>query len=195
MYTGFVDLGTFKDETVTVKLETTQETISMISFGVVGLKLDVLKQELDNTESGYLNAKGRKVWGEVNATKGEKLFISIPYDEGFTIRLNGEKIDAKKVFGDFYSIELTEGKNIVEMKYTPPGFIPALVIVAIGIICVILLRVFSIRRKKALAESHTEYTLNEDKKYRTFFYRTFIFLFAVIIFAIYVLPIFIKIFG
>ncbi len=191
MYTGFMNLGTFTDQQVNVKVVTTKNTLSMFSFGVSGLKHDVLKSAIDKAESGFLNAKDNKVWGTVEAQKGEKLFIAVPYDKGFRITLNGKKAEAEKVYGDFYSIELVEGKNVIEMKYTPPGFALGLLISIFGIACAFLLHYFSLKKKKS---SPNEKGKNVTEKYKTAFPALFIALFTIVFFIIYLFPIFIKMF-
>jgi uncharacterized membrane protein YfhO len=194
MYTGLMNLGTFTDQKVTVNVEVNKNNMSLLSFGVYGLKHDVLKNAIDNKESGFLNSKDNEVFGTVNAKKGEKLFIAVPYDKGFKITLNGEKVEAKKVFGDFYSIALVDGENTIEMKYTPPGFTAGVVICILGLVISIILYI-SKKYISKITNSEGKYILQKIKlndMSGNMSFILFIALLAVVIFVIYVLPIIIK---
>ncbi len=137
MFSGFVNLGTFENTTVEVKIKTNKSRMELLSFNVASLKLDVLENALANAKSGGLDVDGSRVYGTVEAKQGEHLFVSIPYDEGFSITVNGKTVKGEKVYGDFISIPLAEGKNNIEMKYTPPGFVVGIIICIIGILAMV----------------------------------------------------------
>ena len=49
------------------------------------------------------------------------LFASIPYDAGWTVRVNGEEVMPETVADALMAIPLTEGDNAIEMSYLSPG--------------------------------------------------------------------------
>ncbi len=182
MTSGLIKLGTFQNKTVNVKIETQEKLLSTISFGVAGLRTDVLKKALENTESGFLYAEDNVVYGSVDGKEGEKLFVSIPYDDGFKVTVNGKEIEATKVFGDFYSIPLTDGENVIEMKYTSPGIILGIVFTIIGIVATIAMFIFEKKNVKSYP------------KLEKISSRIVTSLFVLIISLIYIVPCFITIF-
>ncbi|MBE6648384.1 MAG: hypothetical protein E7614_02550 [Ruminococcaceae bacterium] len=184
LYTGLVHLGTFEDEQVKVTLETRKNNMTLHSFGIAGLKKDVLEKAVENADSGYLKTEDNKVIGTVNGKEGEHLFVSVPYDDGFKVTVNGEKVNAEKVFGDFYSIPLKDGENVIEMKYTPNGFTLGLLITILG--ALIAGVIYFLKKKKI------SFTFIENKKFLFSF--AFIGLFVVVICLIYLFPMAVKIF-
>ena len=62
--------------------------------------------------------------GHINAYEDNKvLFTSIPYDEGWEIRINGEKTEPLKLLGEtFIGLEIPRGNNNIEFRYHVPGF-------------------------------------------------------------------------
>jgi uncharacterized membrane protein YfhO len=64
----------------------------------------------------------RRVLGSVKAREGDVLFTSIPYDEGWSVRVNGKKVELKKFADSLIAIPLNAGENRVEMTYTADGF-------------------------------------------------------------------------
>ena len=193
MYTGFMKLGTFENETVEVRVVVNNNTTELLSYGVCGLKLNVLKTALENKESGYLNAEDNKVWGKVTASAGEKLFISVPYNDGFKVKLNGKTVEAQKVFGDFYSIDLVDGENVIEMKYTPSGLIWGIFICIIGIALSIVFKLSTMKKRKTI--SNADEAENEFAKRNALFSYSFIVLFTLVFLVIYIIPVLIKAFG
>lgn len=58
----------------------------------------------------------------VNATEGEYLVTSIPYNKGFEAYINDKPADVEVVNKAFVGVELNEGENQVLIKYTAPFF-------------------------------------------------------------------------
>ena len=54
---------------------------------------------------------------EVNAESGERLFVSIPFDRGWSTKLNGTSVTPGLLGECMYTFPLRAGKNIVEMEY------------------------------------------------------------------------------
>ena len=58
------------------------------------------------------------VVANVNSTKAEEqLFLSIPYDDWWSISVDGEKADTELIGNCLYSIKLNPGDNHIVMKY------------------------------------------------------------------------------
>lgn len=76
---------------------------------------DTLVCSVDNKEAGYL-------------------ITSIPYDEGFEIRLNGEKISMEKVNTAFLGAKVPKGRYTVEISYQAPGKKLGVVCTGVGIL-------------------------------------------------------------
>lgn len=66
--------------------------------------------------------------------KGESLYLSVPCDKGWTIKLNGKDVQTQMIGDCLYSIPLRKGKNNLSMHYRVPGFFKGLVVTLIGII-------------------------------------------------------------
>lgn len=75
---------------------------------------------------------------EVDGTAGEKLFTSIPYDEGWNVVCNGDKAEPQLVANYFMGFTLQNGKNVFEMVYVLPGLKIGIVISVLSCIFLIL---------------------------------------------------------
>jgi len=59
--------------------------------------------------------------GTFTADKNEVLLFTIPWDEGWTLYIDSQMVDLKKVLGVFMAAHVTPGTHIFEMKYMPAG--------------------------------------------------------------------------
>ena len=59
--------------------------------------------------------------GTVKTVKDGVMFFSIPYDEGWSVTLDGENVPTQKAAGYLLSFDITEGEHEIELSYTVPG--------------------------------------------------------------------------
>ncbi len=81
----------------------------------------------------------------VFAENGDDLFVSVPWNRGWEIRVNGHVVSAGKIENALMSIPLSEGENMIEMKYFIPGLRIGIVISLVTFIIWILLFIRFIR--------------------------------------------------
>jgi|GEM_PF-3188628 len=73
--------------------------------------------------------------GTVNATEDfGVLFISIPYENGWTAYVDGNKTDVKEVYDGMMSVSLTPGEHTIELKYQTPGLLIGAIITIISLV-------------------------------------------------------------
>lgn len=79
---------------------------------------DAIKDDtfvIDEYKDGYVH-------GNISIEKDNQvLYLSIPYDDGWSATVNGDKKEIKPILGDaFMGIELGKGDYEIELKYNPP---------------------------------------------------------------------------
>ncbi len=134
-------LGTFaKGEKVTVEILHNGWVIPGECF-VAELDTDALTATLMDMASGNINiTKHEKggLTGTVTAAEGQALFTSIPYDKGFTVKVDGEKTAYTSFADTFLVIPLSEGTHTIELEYISPGWNTGCSIAVITILLAIL---------------------------------------------------------
>lgn len=76
--------------------------------------------------------------GEVRVTataqgEGQKLYLSIPYDKGWTVTRNGETVEPQLLGDCMYVIPLEDGENTIEMNYQVPGLKAGAALTLVGV--------------------------------------------------------------
>lgn len=70
---------------------------------------------------------------QVTAQEGQILFTSIPYEPGWTVRVDGKKVESKECLKAMLYVPLAAGTHTVTLSYTTPGLIPGLCLFVLGI--------------------------------------------------------------
>jgi uncharacterized membrane protein YfhO len=94
-------------------------------------KLSMNMLDVDSYEDGYVH-------GTITMPEGETMFTSIPYDEGWSITVDGEKADYYTVCGAFIGLDMEPGEHEIEMIYTPRGLYLGIIIAVAGWVLFIL---------------------------------------------------------
>ena len=91
-----------------------------------------------------------KVSGTVNTEKDQFLVLSIPYQNGWTAYVDGEKVPIQKANYMYMGLDLKAGKHEVELKYEMPGIrISVMITVVFSGIFIVVLLIRRRRRKNA----------------------------------------------
>ncbi len=65
-------------------------------------------------DSGYVK-------GTIDCDQSGDVFTSIPYEEGWTVYVDGKEIKAKAIGEAFLGFDIDQGKHDIELKYFPKG--------------------------------------------------------------------------
>lgn len=82
--------------------------------------------------------KGDKIYASVEAEKDGYFVTTLPYDKGFTIKVDNKKIDYEKVNTAYVGFKISKGKHNIVIEYKAPFKIVGLIMSFIGIIVYIL---------------------------------------------------------
>lgn len=138
---GYFDTGEFitiqiagiqKEDVNGCELATLDET----QFNDLINELSASSVDLSAKDQDYLN-------GTVTGTKeGQNLFLSIPYDDGWIVKIDGKEVETKKTFGCFISVQVPEGTHEIALSYrSMPLIIGAVIsgatVLIVGAYCLI----------------------------------------------------------
>ena len=60
--------------------------------------------------------------GTIVCEEPERMIITIPYDEGWKVLVDGKQQEPEKALGAFLGLDLEAGIHRIEIRYTPQGF-------------------------------------------------------------------------
>ena len=139
-----VDLGEYTDSIrVRVNLES-NVVYDFKYFNFYSINMSDYSNQLESIRANsfdVFNVSENNVYGEITAEKSGELFTTIPYNSSWEVYVNGEQVEYKRVNECFIGINVSEGKNIIEMRYVPKGFYIGAIFSIIGMIVLIIMLV------------------------------------------------------
>ena len=120
------------------------------------LDLDKFKQLYDALSDEGLQIESyddTHIKGSVTAKNNGLLYTSIPYDESYTVYVDGVKTDYTSI-GDnaFIAVYLTAGTHDIEFKYVPRGLRTGAVLSIISLLLIAGCIFYRVRFKKEISE-------------------------------------------
>lgn len=88
------------------------------------------------------------VKGNYTADESGTMFLTIPYDAGWTAHVNGEEVEIKQAANALMAVPVTEGANEIELKYHVPGVKTGILLTIAGVLLFLGLVWFDRRKKQ-----------------------------------------------
>ncbi len=108
----------------------------------------IVDEQLEITEFSDTRIKGR-----INAKKAGVLYLSIPYEKGWSVYIDGEKAETFPVLNAMLGVNASAGEHEIELRYAPDGFVVGLIASGSALLLFVAFAfVESKRKKKAASE-------------------------------------------
>ena len=104
------------------------------------------KQHLEN-----VSFDSTHIDGILRMEEAGRLILSVPYEKGWSVTLNGEKVDPERFGGALMAFDLQQGEYVLEMKYVPYGKWVGFWISIFSVAVLCLIRLFHKTKKANIA--------------------------------------------
>ena len=104
---------------------------------------DNYQQIMNQLQMNQMNVsyfEKNKIIGDIKLDEPSKVMISVPYEKGWNIKVNGKKVDYDKAYNAFVSLNLDKGDNHIKMTFIPPGFIIGTILSITGVVGLVFIR-------------------------------------------------------
>lgn len=98
--------------------------------------IDILKKNQWQIDAEKSN--DRKLVGTITAEEGQLMMTTIPDQPGWTVKVDGKKVDQLVIVDALIGVELEPGTHTVTMTYTPPGWWIGMGLLGGGLILIVL---------------------------------------------------------
>ncbi len=145
VYIGNWPVGT----PVTVEVRTNNakfDEVHIVEYDAEMMNADLLELQkggivLDSYGAGSLH-------GKINVGNDQTVVSSIPYDEGFTVKVDGNDAEIRKWEDTFLAFNADPGEHEINISYCPEGFKSGLIASLVGIFICALYMLFPILKKR-----------------------------------------------
>lgn len=168
-----LDLGWHEEgEVVTIEMPIEETYVSgNINCFVYTLDEQAFQKGYDVLSSSALNVsefEDTYIKGSVIADKSCILYTSIPYDEGWSVTVDGKSVETFGLNDDtMLALNLEEGAHTIEFSYSPKGFLVGVCISLAAVVFVIIYLSLSFVRKRKKAKKEkalNDEIISEDQK-------------------------------
>ena len=80
------------------------------------------------------------------------MLLTIPSEPGWTVKVDGKKVETLEILKAFIGVKLTPGQHTVSVTYTPPGFVVGIFTLILGIAVCVLFGIYDKKNNKILLE-------------------------------------------
>jgi len=170
-----LELGTLESEK-NARFVSTDDKDEYIDARVYRVNYDSLKKlyYILNKNPLYLSKiSDSHLVGNVHTVEGTTLFTSIPYDEGWSVYVDGKKAEKIKLLDAFIGLKLEKGQHEIEFKYVSSGIIEGAVISAVSLALLLLICLvkkviedggFKFRKKEEIEEDFEELDIEDSEE-------------------------------
>ena len=88
-----------------------------------------------------------EICGKVKAKEDGIMFLSIPYEKGWKVYIDGEKTETFKLLQAMLGVRVGKGEHDIRIEYTPEGFPLGVTITIVSLILIVLIVFFERQRK------------------------------------------------
>lgn len=125
----FLELGRlFSGTKITLTTDTEGQQLNAEVYRFDEQAMIALYGKLNKNPLQLTSWMDTKLSGTVHADENGVLFLSVPYDKGWKILVDGAEVEAEKIFDAFTGIRLSSGEHEIAMTYFPCGLKPGLII-------------------------------------------------------------------
>lgn len=133
---GFINEKEFNKLTNEQKISTLLNTVVLTDVQIKKYE-NLFKHEVNYISNEFKFEKNG--FTSIINTDNETLAIyQIPYDKGFTAKINGNPVEIEKVNNGFMAIKLKKGSNYIEFNYMTPGLKIGSLISLVSLLIVII---------------------------------------------------------
>lgn len=118
------------------------------SFNSQFAKLDLGKVTATKIADGYVDLSVNGVGAD------ETVITTIPYENGWTLYIDGQETEIKPYQGAFIAFKCPEGAHTAELRFIAPGLKTGAVISGVGIVALAVFVVLDIKQKKKVKKDN-----------------------------------------
>ena len=119
-------------------------------------ELQQRSMQVTKFEDTYLEATANA------GTDGQYLFTTIPYQDGWTVKVNGKEVKQEKVLDSLIAIPLEKGENEITFKFLPDFYVQSLIITGFGVILLVLVFLSEVKKISFTKHLFNKVQINTD---------------------------------
>jgi uncharacterized membrane protein YfhO len=138
-----------KDEDVS-KVQGLKEFQLKDTIAASGFNIDLYRNDVNELSKDTLSVSSfdnKLISGKITASDSKMMYLSVPYDAGWQLKVDGQPRDKMILDGGMTGVMLTKGPHTIEMAYDLRFFSKGLLLCVLGVAFYIGLWFFTMKKK------------------------------------------------
>ncbi|HIR75685.1 MAG TPA: YfhO family protein [Candidatus Choladousia intestinipullorum] len=119
----------------TVTLNEGQSSVQAHVYTCANDAYEQVVRKLAESQLTNVKVDGSRVSADLDAKEDGTLMLTVPYDEGWTVYVDGEETEYFRIGEALMGLKVGAGAHTIEMEYMPPGFVPGALL---SVLCIAL---------------------------------------------------------
>ena len=123
---------------------------------VYALKQDAFEEAYNKLADEQLNITSfsdDKISGEIDVIQDGVLFLSMPYEKGWTVYVDGEKTETMPVLHSMMGAKVSAGHHTITLEYMPEGLVTGVIVSGTAFVIFGVIAFFDFRKRKRRKEN------------------------------------------
>lgn len=148
--------GTTTDVEIFAKKDSNSGSYNLMIYA---LKKDAFEEAYNRLADEQLNITSfsdTRITGDIDVIEDGILYMSMPYEKGWTVRVDGKEVKTVKVLHSMMGAEVPAGHHTVEIEYMPEGLVAGVIVSGTAVIICVAIAFIDVRkrRRKKSAENN-----------------------------------------
>ncbi|MBR3920799.1 MAG: YfhO family protein, partial [Oscillospiraceae bacterium] len=115
-------------------------------------KLDSAIEKLSEEQLDVTSFTSSSLKGTINVSDGDSKFLmlTIPYETGWNVYVDGEKVEYFEAASGLIGIDLPAGEHTIEMKFFPKELTLGIIITVAGLVALAFIWILETKKSKVL---------------------------------------------
>ena len=145
---GDVQAGGTATAALTFEDDATSGYYTFVGYAINEEVFGQMYERLADEQLEITEFSDTRIKGNINANNGGVLYLSIPYEKGWSVYIDGEKAESFPLFDAMTGVETSAGQHEIELKYTPEGFVAGVIASGGSLLLFVVFAFVESKRKK-----------------------------------------------
>lgn len=147
-----------QDQPILVTLALQKDELTLKDFKLYQLNVPAFDKAIQTLKNEALQVHthtNTKITGSVTINEDKKVLLTtIPYSNGWKVTIDGKAVETEKAINSLLAVPIDKGEHKIVFSYTPPLFIPGLVVSLLSISTLIIVTIINKRKGDYLEEKN-----------------------------------------
>lgn len=145
---------------VSVRFNDSQTSLTTKFYMCDSEKYEEAVSALSKNQLQDVQIKGNRVSATIDNSRAGTMIITTPYDPGWTVKVNGEKVKTYKVGDMFLGFDLDAGSYEIQMEYIPHGYKAGMIISLVSCLLFLVFLIFNREKRQGKQVSYIKNRLS-----------------------------------